>query len=94
MFFTPDNIWLWVSAALASAVLAIDILSALLSGFAAKAVSVIAFPLHILLVAALLLGGAELVLAVTCMTVSLLVYTAAHSLKLYLGERREEEDDL
>ena len=94
MFFSPDNIWLWVSVALAALTLTADILGALLRDPCAKVAAVIALPLHVLLLAALLVDGAELILAVTSMTVSLLVYTAARALRLWLDERREGGYDL
>ena len=94
MFFSVSNIWLWVSVTLAAAVLFADIYGALAGGAAARLVTLIAIPLHILLLASLLLGGAELVLAVTCMTVSLLAYTSARAIKFEVEKRREEENDL
>ena len=94
MFFSLDNIWLWISAALAAAVLFADIFGALSDGVSARVVTAFALPLHILLLSSLLIGGAELVLAVTVMTVSLLVYTATRAIRFEAERRREDGDDL
>ena len=94
MFFSLDNLWLWVSAALAAAILFAHIFGALTAGRWASVVSASAFPLHLALILSMLMGGAELILVVSCLSVSLLVYVAARAAKLEIEKRREREYDL
>ena len=94
MFFSLDNLWLWVSASLAALILLANILGSLLKCRLASVLSLAAFPLHLALILSMLMGGAELVLVVACLSVSLLVYTAARAVSFWLKQRREREYDL
>ena len=91
MFFELDNPWLWVSAFLALVVLAANVAGAFARGRAAKMIAIAALPLHLMLIVSMLIGGAELILTVTVIMVSLLAYTAARYVKIEYEKRREEE---
>ena len=89
MFFELDNPWLWVSAFLALIILVADVSGALAGGRTSVKITYAALPLHLTLIISMLVGGAELILAVTAMMVSLLVYTAAKCARIKYDKRQE-----
>ena len=91
MFFELDNPWLWVSAFLALVILAANIAGAITGGRISKMIAIAALPLHLILIFSMLVGGAELILTVTALMISLLAYTAARYVKIEYEKRREGE---